>query len=175
MPPEEQASRLSNGITDLSHAASQMTGVKSPVFTPHITLFSPRSDSRSDLNEMKRRTEAALREYGGGAVEIVLNNPSAGDRYYQCVLTPVDEAKGRGKDLEKLRSAFCHAFEEDQPFFFPHLSLCYGDLTQGERWRIADAAVKCAEWPMTGRFSEVVIVDINGTADQWQVVERYKL
>ncbi|EJT48740.1 hypothetical protein A1Q1_02285 [Trichosporon asahii var. asahii CBS 2479] len=111
----------------------------------------------------------------GGPVEIVLNNPCAGEKYYQCVLAPVDEAEGRGRDLERLRAAFCNAFEESQPFYFPHLSLIYGDMDEDTRWKLADAAVAGGNWPSKTDFAEVVVVDINGYADQWKIVERYQL
>lgn len=111
----------------------------------------------------------------GGPVEIVLNNPCAGDRYYQCVLAPVDEAEGRGRSLERLRAAFCNAFEESQPFYFPHLSLIYGDMDEDTRWKLADEAVANGKWPTKSEFAEVVVVDINGVADQWKIVERYQL
>lgn len=227
VPPRSQSTSLETLISSLSSSASTLTGVKSPPFTPHITLFSPRSAIRSDLNEMKRRTSLALDAYasgsnasdrhaesgtatprpnsdayasgssgttgasaadpaargqdGGGAgslggpVEIVLNNPCAGEKYYQCVLSPVDEAEGRGRDLERLRAAFCNAFEESQPFYFPHLSLIYGDMDEDSRWKLADEAVAKGTWPAKSDFAEVVVVDINGYADQWKIVERYQL
>lgn len=227
MPPRQLSTSLETLIQTLSQSASNLTGVKSPPFTPHITLFSPRSDLRTDLNEMKRRTSLALDAYAsgsnpsnrheasgtatprpnsdayaagssgttgssaadpaargpdgggggslGGPVEIVLNNPCAGEKYYQCVLAPVDEAEGRGRDLERLRAAFCNAFEESQPFYFPHLSLIYGDMDEDTRWKLADEAVAGGNWPSKTDFAEVVVVDINGYADQWKIVERYQL
>lgn len=115
------------------------------------------------------------RSRGQGGIEIVLNNPTLGQKYYQCVLSPVDEAEGRGVQLERLRAACLEAFGEDQPFYFPHLSLTYGELTEDQRWQIVDEAHSATEWPKKSFFNEVVLVDINGVADQWRVVERYRL
>lgn len=66
VPPPDQSKSLSSLISTLSHSATNLTGVKSPTFQPHVTLFSPRSDVRADVDEMKRRTQRALEIYSKG-------------------------------------------------------------------------------------------------------------
>lgn len=127
-----------------------------------------RGDARgADPEAYDRAGEAA--EPG---LRLRLGEPQAGDRYYQCVLTPVDPASAAG--LVALRSAVAAHLGEKALPFFPHLSLCYGDFNAATKDEIAASAAK-AQWPREISCTEAAVVDVNGTADQWRIVTMVKL
>lgn len=97
-----------------------------------------------------------------------LGPPQAGDRYYQCVLSPVDPASAAG--LVALRTAIAEKLGEPALPFFPHLSLCYGDFPMAAREEIALSAAQNGSWPREVSFGTAAVVDVNGTADQWKIV-----
>jgi hypothetical protein len=101
-----EAEQCRKTITQL---ASQQ---KSPIFPPHITLY-PAISSYLTLPDVELHVRRALAKVRGVTsdkeIEIKLNNPQMGDKYYQCVLAPVVEGN---KHLLAIRQACEEEFGE---------------------------------------------------------------
>jgi hypothetical protein len=130
-----------------------------------------RAGDAAILNKDDREAYDRPFEAAEPGLRLALGAPQPGDRYYQCVLAPVDPAGAGG--LVALRTAVARHFGESALPFFPHLSLCYGDFEASKREEIAASA--SGEWPMEISCTEAAVVDINGTADQWRIVTTVKL
>ncbi|KAL1408969.1 hypothetical protein Q8F55_005786 [Vanrija albida] len=176
VPSADEVSRLQALIDTL--AASE---AGAPSFHPHITLLHPLGkDAASPPEAITETLEAAVAEFnaargGAGPIKLTLDNPVAGEKYFQSVLTPVDEAEGKSAALRQLRSAVEDAFDEHPAVFYPHLSLLYGDLSRERRLELVREAEAQLPFPREVVVHDAVVVDINGTAPEWKIVARVKL
>lgn len=159
-------------------AASELAGT--PSFTAHITLLGAHPVTAQALEDALHAAVGAStlqRAVAGGdtssGMQLVLDRPQAGDRYFQCVLAPVNPQEAGA--LVALRTALSSAIGVDALPYFPHLSLAYGDLEAGKRDAIADSVAAKGKWPLTIQVEEACVVDINGGPEDWKIVSRVKL
>lgn len=148
---------------------------RSPVFSPHITLFHPISID-TPIDDITERIHECIQRAGlkDKKLPLSLNPAQSGTHYYQSVLSPV--ASSPRDSLSSLRKAIEAAFEwkSDKPFF-PHLSLLYGDLSKERRDDLADKVNTEMALPKDIEIREIAIVDCTGTADQWRTVGTIQL
>jgi 2'-5' RNA ligase len=142
------------------------------VFFPHITLLSPKNALRDSASDIQAALERAVQSTPHrGPMEMTLNAPAPGTFYYQCVLAPVEPTER----LSALRAATEEECNDHPKVFFPHLSLLYGDLADERKAEICAEAAKRVAFPVKITVKEAVVVDANGTAEEWKVVARVKL
>ncbi|WOO82776.1 uncharacterized protein LOC62_04G006262 [Vanrija pseudolonga] len=176
VPTADEVTRLQSLIDTL---ASQEASA--PTFHPHITLLHPLGkESTSPPQAITSTLEAAVAQFNKargatGPIKLTLDKPVAGEKYFQSVLTPVDESGDKSVALRQLRTAVEDAFDERPAVFYPHLSLLYGDLSHERRLELVAEAEKQLEFPREVVVEDAVVVDINGTAPEWKIVARVKL
>lgn len=176
VPTQDEVTRLQQLIDKL--AAKEESA---PTFHPHITLLHPLGkDATSPLETITKTLESAVTAFNEtrgatGPIRLTLDTPVAGEKYFQSVLTPVDETGVESRQLRQLRQAVEDAFDEHPATFYPHLSLLYGDLSHERRLELVAEAGKLLGFPREVVVEEAVVVDINGTAPEWKIVARVKL
>lgn len=159
--------------------ASQAAGT--PAFEPHITLIGAHPIAPQALEDALHDAIGAStlqRAVAGGdntgsGMQLLLDPPIAGDRYFQCVMAPVNpESAGA---LVALRTALSSALGVEALPYFPHLSLAYGDLEVQRREEIAKSVGSKGKWPVAIEIEEACVVDINGGPEDWKIVSRVRL
>ncbi|BEI80663.1 hypothetical protein CcaverHIS002_0111920 [Cutaneotrichosporon cavernicola] len=197
LPPRHEGKKLSELIFRLAKDAG------SPAFMPHITLFTPRNpvnvdqlekavhrgidtsmlarDMATDASLLRKGDEGMFNkdpeahdrpmESAEPGLKLRLLPPQPGDRYYQCVLSPVDPATAVG--LVALRTAVAQYLNESTGSYFPHLSLCYGDFEEDKKLELIEDGT--GDWPIEITCTEVAVVDVNGTADEWRVLTTLRI
>ncbi|ORX67479.1 hypothetical protein DL89DRAFT_294646 [Linderina pennispora] len=109
------------------------TAPGSPVFSPHLTLFSPvRTDSDAAAIEQVQLYVAKLRERQLSQIPTEIRRVASGSKFYQCIMLEVG-----GVHEDAVRSANTIAREHwdatDQPNYYPHVSLVYRECTAEQR------------------------------------------
>ena len=161
----------------IAHLSSLET--TSPVFLPHITLWSPVPITQpvdqitSTLESIVSRLKT---EYPLSDLQLPLKQATTGDQYFQSVLAPVQPIDA----LLGLRRACEAEWGPATKDYFPHLSLFYGEATDARRKEITKAANEVegeenGEMLESVTIGEIAVVDVRGMADGWKVVGRVKL
>lgn len=151
--------------------------VDGPAFAPHITLCAPKGPARDSADLLTAALEDALASLPRGPMTLTLKSPAPGTFYYQCVLAPVDQAAGDAARLLVLNAKINEASRnERKETYFPHVSLVYGDLDDGRKAEVVEGAEKAGRpWPKEIVFDQAVLVDCEGTAEQWKIVKAFNL
>ncbi|KNC99619.1 uncharacterized protein SPPG_05005 [Spizellomyces punctatus DAOM BR117] len=134
-----------------------------PKWNPHITLLGGINTSKEDVIALTRKVADA-----GANFNVTLSDIATKDLYYQCVMAvphPSDP-------LIELNTTARKVFEkEDQPLFWPHLSLIYGDLDKELKREIAEEVKK--EFNVVGQIVDVKSIQIwstTGSPEKWEFI-----
>ncbi|KAJ1957319.1 hypothetical protein EC988_000891 [Linderina pennispora] len=147
------------------------TAPDSPVFPPHLTLFSPvRTDSDAAAIEQVQFYVAKLRERQLSQIPIEIRKVASGSKFYQCIMLEVG-----GVHEDAVRSANTIAREHwdatGQPNYYPHVSLVYRECTAEQREQLKEA-VEMAMPANIGSLAyvadEVRIIETVGLCNEWR-------
>jgi hypothetical protein len=127
----------------------------------------PLSSSVSDITRSVQRVLGEPDLHSLDQLRLHLDPAQQGNKYFQCVLSPVKHAP----ELSALRGACERAFgiKPAEPYF-PHLSLVYGELEEGRRREIAQQVNEGAGVPSSLEIVAIQIVRMEGPVEDWQVV-----
>lgn len=110
----------------------------------------------------------------------------SGDKYYQCVLASTHRTESLTSLHDALVRGFGHQPEDEEPRYFPHLSLVYGDLTIERKNNIIShclargiAHQKENEVGVNGvvgfKASQILLVTTKGPTATWTVLGKVDL
>ncbi len=123
MPEGKIYEQLSSLIASLSKRYN------APLFEPHITLLGPVEEERETAISKTSLLASSLTSF-----EVKLENPSYLNEYFRCVFLKVENSLPLQEANKKAQEVFNHK----QEFFFPHLSLLYGNYSESLKKKIVE-------------------------------------
>ncbi|KAJ1722365.1 hypothetical protein LPJ53_003196 [Coemansia erecta] len=149
--------------------------LKTPLFSPHATLFSP-VRANSDENAMIQVSEYVKRlddklgdSIRANGIPVCVCDVATGDKFYQCVLLDAPSSN----ILEAANSvAREHWSAADMPAYYPHVSIVYGEFEQS---RLADIASQVRDslpvniqHELSFTASEIRVIETVGPCEEWR-------
>ncbi|KAG7546975.1 Cyclic phosphodiesterase [Arabidopsis suecica] len=120
---EDRLQRLMEGLR------SEFGG---PPFDPHLTLVGPFKLTASEAKQMFKAACEGFKAYPATVDQV-----SAGTSYFQCVYVSLQHTV-------EVMNAAGHFMAHFKPFtgkfYVPHMSILYGDLTEGEKKKALEKA-----------------------------------
>lgn len=136
-----------------------------PTFEPHITLLGGIGGTEEDL---RQRTAALARELA--PFEARLLEATGLDEYYRCLFVEVALSRALAAAREAAGRRFDRLLGAG---FYPHLSLVYGDLEEGEKEKILDEIGRYFD--ETVRIEELALYETSVPPPAWRCVARARL
>ncbi|KAJ2399256.1 hypothetical protein GGI23_002762 [Coemansia sp. RSA 2559] len=145
-----------------------------PHFHPHITLFSPvfansDSDALTQVREYIVKLHSELdKDALSAGIPFRASKVAIGGKYYQCVLL---EEQGSAVLAQANAIARQHWNANNQPDFYPHASLVYGDYSKSKRKQIAADVIAMLPGDieqLSFFTSEIRVVQTEGPCEQWR-------
>ena len=124
-----------------------------PIFIPHLTLYS----GFVDVKRLKR-VASGIRT----PLQITLSNPQYGDQFFQKIHCPCV----RPEHLSHWHQQIHDELNVNQPFFYPHLSLFYGNLT---RFRVEDVLRGLNLLSLTFQVDRLAVVCGDENVHNWSL------
>ncbi|ORX88436.1 LigT-like protein [Basidiobolus meristosporus CBS 931.73] len=149
----------------------------SPSFQPHVTLLGA---IEASAEEVIQKTQALAAKLGPTKIPLVLDEIAVGDAYFQCVLWKVATTPDT-QTLREVNQLARGVFDrEDDPVFFPHLSLVYGDFSPQVRQEIRERIgrgdfVELKDEHLRFEVGSILVVNTEGKPHEWQVIAEVEL
>ncbi|KAJ2787078.1 hypothetical protein GGI15_001011 [Coemansia interrupta] len=149
--------------------------LKTPIFPPHATLFSPvragsDRDAMAQVSEYVKRMDDKLGDsIRANGIPVCVCDVATGNTFYQCVF--LDAPSSHILEAAN-RIAREHWSAADMPAYYPHVSIVYGEFDKNRLDEIAsqvrDDLPVNIQHELSFTASEIRVVETVGPCDQWR-------